>query len=162
MAALLQLGEWFDYLRQEGVFNNTRIILVADHGRNLGFFDHDNDPEFIHGLGFYLPLLMVKDFGATGFTTSEEFMTNADVPALSLEGLVESPANPYTGNVIDNSAKTENSVQHVIISAKWDVNENNGTQFIASEWASVSGDVRNKDNWVFSGVESVLPLDLEN
>lgn len=162
MAALLRLGEWFDYLRQEGVYDNTRIILAADHGRNLGIFDQDDDPEFLHDLVFYLPLLMVKDFGATGFTTSEEFMTNADVPALSLEGLVESPANPYTGNVIDNSAKTENSVQHVIISAKWDVNENNGTQFIASEWASVSGDVRNKDNWVFSGVESVLPLDLEN
>lgn len=31
MAALLQLGEWFDYLRDNGVYDNTRIILVADH-----------------------------------------------------------------------------------------------------------------------------------
>ena len=29
------LGDWFDYLRENGVYDNTRIILVADHGRDL-------------------------------------------------------------------------------------------------------------------------------
>lgn len=35
MAAMLRLGEWFDYLREEGVYDNTRIILVSDHGYRL-------------------------------------------------------------------------------------------------------------------------------
>lgn len=38
MAALLRLGEWMDYLRQENVYDNTRIIIVSDHGRDLGHF----------------------------------------------------------------------------------------------------------------------------
>ena len=35
MAAMLQLANWFDYMRENGVYDNTRIILVADHGRGL-------------------------------------------------------------------------------------------------------------------------------
>ena len=35
MAALIQLGKWFDYLRENGVYDNTKIILVADHGRDV-------------------------------------------------------------------------------------------------------------------------------
>ena len=30
MAAFLKLGEWFDYLRENGVYDNTRIIIVSD------------------------------------------------------------------------------------------------------------------------------------
>ena len=31
IASYIILGEWFDYLRENGVYDNTRIILVADH-----------------------------------------------------------------------------------------------------------------------------------
>ena len=34
-AALLRLGEWFDWMREQGVYDNTRIIIVSDHGRDL-------------------------------------------------------------------------------------------------------------------------------
>ena len=30
MAAMIQLGNWFDYLRENGVYDNTRIIVVSD------------------------------------------------------------------------------------------------------------------------------------
>ena len=36
MAAFLQLGRWFDSLRGQGVWDNTRIIVVSDHGCYLG------------------------------------------------------------------------------------------------------------------------------
>ena len=38
MAAMLQLAAWFDSLRENGVYDNTRIIIAADHGRNLKQF----------------------------------------------------------------------------------------------------------------------------
>ena len=39
IASYIALGEWFDYLRENGVYDNTRIIIVADHGSNLGQFN---------------------------------------------------------------------------------------------------------------------------
>ena len=49
MATFIQLGKWFDYLRENGVYDNTRIILVSDHARGLGQFDitcEGQDMEF--------------------------------------------------------------------------------------------------------------------
>ena len=69
MATYLKLGEWFDYLREQGVYDNTRIILVGDHGKGLAQYD-----LYCNGVDmeYYLPLLMVKDFDAHGFTVSDE------------------------------------------------------------------------------------------
>jgi phosphoesterase RecJ-like protein len=39
MAAALRLGEWFDWMKAEGVYDNTRIIIVADHGCDNGDFE---------------------------------------------------------------------------------------------------------------------------
>ena len=39
MATYLQLGNWFDYLRENDVYDNTRIIIVSDHGEGLNHFD---------------------------------------------------------------------------------------------------------------------------
>jgi len=107
MAAMILLGNWFDYLRENGLYDNTRIILVSDHGTHNGLLDETDD--LTTDIDYYLPLLMVKDFNAKGFTTSDAFMTNADVPTLSFEGLVESPVNPYTGNPINSSYKEEHA-----------------------------------------------------
>ena len=64
---MLKLGQWFDDLRQMGVYDNTRIILVADHGYYLY-----QSEVLVHQRGTidisnYFPLMMVKDFGSTGF-----------------------------------------------------------------------------------------------
>lgn len=146
MAALLQLGEWFDYLRDNGVYDNTRIILVADHAfplrqlSNLISDDGDFDAQQ------YYPLLMVKDFNAAGFTTSDEFMTNGDVPTLATSGLIENPTNPFTGKAIDSSEKTAHP-QYVIASNDWRIDENNGNQFLPGDWYSVQSDMRVSSNW---------------
>jgi len=155
MAAMILLGNWFDYLRENGLYDNTRIILVSDHGTHNGLLDETDD--LTTDIDYYLPLLMVKDFNAKGFTTSDAFMTNADVPTLSFEGLVESPVNPYTGNPINSSYKEEHAQQHVILSHDWQIKKNNGYQFLPSEWATVSGDVRNKDNWTFHMERTIFP-----
>lgn len=160
MKALMQLGTWFDELRESGVYDNTRIIIVSDHGRDLSVFD--TDPSLLHDIDFYQPMLLVKDFGAEGLTYSDDFMTNADVPALAMDDLIESPVNPFTGNAIDSSAKTDADKQYVIVSIDWDIGKNNGNQFLPAEWAAVSGDVSDKENWVFYTDPAVLPPEYEN
>ena len=157
MAAMLLLGEWFDYLRENGVYDNTRIILVSDHGSDRGQLEElMADPsDGLKNLEFYFPLLMVKDFDSHSFTTSREFMTNADVPTLATAGLIENPTNPFTGKAINSDEKTAHD-QFIIRSRKWKIAENNGTTFLPAQWASVSDDLWNLDNWTFYDEETVL------
>jgi YidC/Oxa1 family membrane protein insertase len=101
MAAFILLGKWFEYLKSIGVYDNTRIILVSDHGLQ-GLHALENFSGNIalpngDRLSFYNALLMMKDFNATGeLKKSDEFMTNADTPLLILKDIVDNPVNPFT------------------------------------------------------------------
>ena len=84
IAGLNQLVKWFDYLKSESVYDNTRIILVSDHGGN-NRYKTNRDTAGMEG---YNPMLMVKDFDSRGLLTrSEEFMTHSDTPYLAAENL---------------------------------------------------------------------------
>jgi len=147
MAAMLQLGKWFDYLRENDVYNNTRIIIVSDHGRALGQFDITCNGE---DMEYLLPLLMVKDFNSTGFTVSEEFMTNADVPTIAFSGIIDNPVNPFTGNPINSDGK--DGPQTALISDYWDTQYNKGNTFLPGSWYTfLGGDPHDQDSWVYSG-----------
>lgn len=154
ISAMLRLGEWFDYLRANGVYDNTRIILVADHGIAVHQFD---DMMFESPSGgrnfdvmFVNPLLMVKDFDAEGFSVDNSFMTNADTPALAMQGLIEDPVNPYTGNPVNMDPKDQDVVR-IIFSADTDILTNNGNTYTPGRWFSVTEDIFNEDNWEYLG-----------
>jgi hypothetical protein len=102
VASYIKLGEWFDYLRTNGVYDNTRIILVSDHGQDLDQFDIKCNGV---SMEYFMPLLMVKDFNAKGFTVNNNFMTNADTPTLATSGLINDPINPFTGIRINSDDK---------------------------------------------------------
>ena len=156
MAALLKVGEWFDYLRENGVYDNTRIIIVADHGFYVG---HDKDRIFeredrdIDTTGYY-PLLMVKDFNATGFTTSDTFMTNADVPSLAVQDLIEDARNPFTGKEITMDEKTAHD--QFIMTSKDYATSKKDTTFTPSGWAVITNNINDRDDWQFIDEEIVL------
>jgi len=159
MAAMIQLGKWFDYLRENNLYDNTRIILVSDHGRALNQFSdlvHDNGDSTSMDMEWYAPLLMVKDFNSTGFTTSDEFMTNGDVPTLATANIIQNPVNPMTGNQINNDAKSAGD-QYVIASEEWDVSTNNGNQFLPADWYSIHDNIWDTNNWKRVAVNSTSP-----
>ena len=159
MAAYMRLAEWFDYLREQGVYDNTRIILVSDHGRTLYQMDellHDEKTGDLGDLELYYPLLMVKDFNSEGFTTSTEFMTNADVATLATQGVIENPVNPFTGKEINNDEKYAHD-QYVIASLEANTNVNNGTQFIPGTWFAVSDNIWDINNWKYIDVVTTDP-----
>lgn len=158
MAAYLRLVQWFDYLKENGVYDNTKIILVSDHGQNLGQLKElvmDNGEDVFKNVEMYFPLLMVKDFDRHGFTTSDAFMTNADVPTLAAAGLIESPKNPFSGKEINSDEKNAHD-QFFILSSEWDVLTNNGNTFMPARWGSVKENIWNKENWTFYETETVL------
>ena len=148
MAACIALGEWFDYLRENGLYDNTRIIIVSDHGdERLTQFDDLLVEDLRFDAQSVNPILMVKDFGSMGFTVSDVFMTNADTPLIAFEGLVEDPVNPFTGNLMTGTDKTED--QLIYISDNLNTLENSGTQFEDPDgyWLTVHDDIRDDDNW---------------
>ena len=146
MAAMIQLGNLMDALRDRDVYDNTRIILVSDHGRPIdqfpdAYFDGKLGPEAAQAF------LMVKDFHSTEFTVDTTFMTNADVPTLAMQDVIDNPVNPFTGKPIDSSAKYERPI-HVYYTAYWNTAENNGTTFVDDgRWYEVHDNVWDINNW---------------
>ncbi|MCR5649968.1 MAG: membrane protein insertase YidC [Lachnospiraceae bacterium] len=133
MSAFLSIGKWIDQLKQNGLYDNTRIILVADHGYWLRAFDdmlYDKD-GIVMDLDMFTPLLMVKDFGDGDFETSNEFMTNADVPSLAMKDLIKDPVNPYTGKSI-NSDQKKDRLQFV---------------YGIDHWYGIHDDIYDMKNW---------------
>ena len=150
MGALLSIGKWLEYLKSNGLYDNTRIIIAADHGYCYFLFDDlmkdvGNGEEI--DLEMFMPLLMVKDFADENTTekapkslvTSDEFMTNADVPALAMEGLIQNPVNPFTKNKFLPDRKYSGPLYALE----------------ASIWFSVKpDDVYNPDNWTVTDPNS--------
>ena len=99
VASLLRIGLWLEQLQKDGVYDNTRIIIVADHGRDVytpGFSGFTNNARVY---GDYHPLFLYKDFKQRGDVQEDmSFMTNADAAILAIRDLPVSTKNPFTGN----------------------------------------------------------------
>lgn len=147
MASLIQLGKWFDYMRENDVYDNTRIIIVSDHGRGLNQFDNMQfGPNACENVMFFNSLLLVKDFNSTEFKTDNQFMTVADVPTIATNGLVENPKNPFTEKPLNNEAKY-NQPHRIFFSDVYDVNINNGNTFLPGTWITVHDNIFDMNNW---------------
>jgi len=120
-AAIKRLSDYFEFLKQHEVYDNTRIILVSDHGiLDNSFVTKTNLP---FSVDHFNPLLLIKDFNAKGgMKTDTVFMTNADVPTLTMKDLIENPVNPFTGNAITSTGE-KNKPQLIMIDRVHDKNE---------------------------------------
>lgn len=158
MAAMIQLGNWFDYLKENDVYDNTRIILVSDHGKaakQLDNFILDDGTDPLKDVETYYPLLMVKDFGSKEFVESDTFMTNADVPALAMENLIKDPVNPFTGKAINSDEKNAHD-QFIVMSLKWGTLDSNDNTYPPTGWAGVKDNIWDRNNWTFYDEPIVL------
>lgn len=110
-ACIEAIGNWLNLLKENDAYDNTRIIIVADHGIGYGpTSDEKYTTSKINGFAkdHLNPLLLVKDFNENGsLKTDNTFMTNADTPTLAVSGLVENPISPFTGNVLSNASKND-------------------------------------------------------
>ena len=154
LASYAALGDWFDYLREQGVYDNTRIILVSDHGIIYWIFGYTQD-----SLGHYTDLvsfnclMMVKDFNSSGFSTCDDFITNAETPIIAFDGLIDNPTNPFTGNPIESQLNHADDFLY-FYSGFHNVEENNGNTFLPDDWYTYdpsSGDIFDESAWTFYG-----------
>lgn len=166
ISAFMMLGQWFDTLREQGVYDNTRIIIVSDHGCYLGLSGvnlKDTVPGAAASSQYevdqwadttcYNPLLMVKDFGAKGFTTDTGFMTNAETPVFAFKGVINSPVNPFTGNPVSSEGRNEDV--HRIVESDWAISLNDGNFFTNPLYITFRGtDIFNPEGWSVAGAGS--------
>ena len=135
-AALMQLAQWFRFLRENGLWENTRILVVSDHGYEMGLNhiltgsgEGANALDPYDGVMAYNALMMIKDFGnGNEFTVDNSFMTIADMPSEAMRGLIENPVNPFTGNPVSEDAKYSEDEQYVMLT-DWRIAENHGNRF---------------------------------
>ena len=142
MASLQKICDWINYLKENGVYDNTRIIIIADHG-----YQYDED-SFSYAA--YNPMLLVKDFNSTGkLKTDDSFMTNADVPYLAMNGLIDNPVNPNTGNPISMDPKFNEKVL-ITTTEDWEVNKLGDKCYLDTKntyWYAVNNDIFTMENW---------------
>ena len=97
IAAYKQISKFLQYLKDNNVYDNTRIIIVSDHGYHHHYTTFDNFEDPVQPSSFNC-LLMVKDFNKIGEVKADyAFMTNADTLFFAKEGLDVSDVNPFTG-----------------------------------------------------------------
>jgi|GEM_PF-1022512 len=105
---LILVAKWFQYLKDNGVYDNTRIIIVSDHGRDV-FDPYLTPPGKKFPVQSYYRahnhgLFMIKDFNQRGPMKQDyTFMTSSDTPWVAFNGIVDGE-NPYTGNKIEQPA----------------------------------------------------------
>lgn len=110
-ATLLQVAKWLDYLKNISVYDNTRIIIVADHGAELSLPPFRR-MKYGEEYASYNPLFLYKDFNAKGnLKTDNTFMTNADTIFLATKNLGLTENNPFTGNALNDFNKKD--VAHI-------------------------------------------------
>ncbi|WP_296012964.1 hypothetical protein [uncultured Treponema sp.] len=98
VATLKQIGLWIDLIKENGCFNNTRIVITSDHGHDQKIKSgSDKETDFYNNkMLYYNPLLMVKDFNSNSeIKVDNKFMTNADTIFLASDGIIPELKNPF-------------------------------------------------------------------
>jgi YidC/Oxa1 family membrane protein insertase len=152
IASFLLLEKYFCFLKDAGIYDNTRIILVSDHG--FAYRDTKNEVLLPNGsnLQSFHPLLMVKDFRTENeyskdrFMIDSSFMTNADTVFFALKDIIENPVNPFTAKPLQ--VYKDNGVNVVTIGAlssyrhtkyKYNIGKN--------QWLHVHDNIFDLSNW---------------
>ncbi len=149
MAVLSLYAKFFDYLKENGVYDNTRIIIVSDHGttlKNEDFGLTDDFPKLSKSQ--VTATLLVKDFGKTGAVTEKnDFMTNADTPYLATKEIVENAENPFTHFPFRVEDKAP--LIKIQVSKAQSTRIRNETKFPVpkDEWFAVKDDIYVRENW---------------
>ena len=143
VAVYLQIGRWLDYLRKNGAFDNTRIIIVSDHGRGVDIPNGDSQVAWYHAL------LMEKDFDSNSEVRIDNtFMTVADVLFLAKKGLSVSDINPFTGKKLVQEKENGVNIYHTL---DWNAEHFRDAykfELDKSRAWHVSDDIYDKENWI--------------
>ncbi len=148
MACTLKLADFFDYLKDAGVYDNTRIIIVSDHGIGIKCGDMNNNTGFNFVKENFTAALFVKDFNSRGtMKVSHDFMCNADTPYLATKELIPNAKNPFTNKPFYK----ENKNDWIIFADNTPISTRHRKELkhpvADDEWFTVKDDIFVDSNW---------------
>jgi arylsulfatase A-like enzyme len=147
-AFYIKIGEWLEELKKNNVYDNSRIIIVSDHGHNMNTGIADTELAIPNvRREAYNPVLLFKDFNNRGeLRTDMSFMTNADVPFLALDGIAET-INPFSGKSLRENPKAQGI--YITTNHLWQPHKHKrGTFNIdADQWLFVHDNIFDPNNW---------------
>jgi len=155
MLAFLLISKWFDYLKENGVWDNTKIIIAADHGYHISRNNISMNIPLPDGskLQRFNNMLMIKDFGASKeLSVDPTFMTSADIPAIVVKDIIDNPQNPFTSEPF----YTDKDSGVIIPTTHWKPITSHAKYTYAiknNEWLKVKENVFKKENWTTYSVE---------
>ncbi|MDR2408097.1 MAG: YidC/Oxa1 family membrane protein insertase, partial [Bacteroidales bacterium] len=148
-AFYLRFSGWLEALKENNVYDNTRIIIVSDHGASVDSKQFkDNFPFPGERREKYNPVLLVKDFNSRGSPkTDMALMTTADVPVLALKGIDNNPTNPFTNKSITMDYKYSGVV--ITTNHKPNVADHGKYTFKIrdNQWIQVKNNIFDANNW---------------
>ena len=110
MATFKTIGNWLKYLQDNGCYDNTRIIIVSDHGRSLDLKSFDSEVLRIGSL--FNATLLVKDFNSNfELKTDNKLCMNADTLYFATKDLDISENNPFTNLQLTKFREKENIIE---------------------------------------------------
>jgi YidC/Oxa1 family membrane protein insertase len=150
VAALKRVGLWIQFLKDNDVYDNSRIIIVSDHSNLLYSEKMSHFTQNKYRYNSFNSLLLFKDFNSNQkLKIDNSFMTVADAPLLAIEDIIKDAKNPFTninmynrinkdivnvysgyGNPEGNSKKKFETYNNESFSVKENI-------FIETNWGSV-------------------------
>ena len=80
-----ELARLFDYLRKNGLYDRTLVVLLADHGESLGEHGEDEHGFFIYNSTLHVPLIFKLPRGEGVPRVVHRLVGTIDVPPTILE-----------------------------------------------------------------------------
>jgi hypothetical protein len=141
---------WMDWMKREGVYDETLIIMVSDHGNNSGdqgfrIEGSLDNPLDRHELSRARSLLMVKPFGARGpVKLDRRLLGTADTPAILFNKLGR--ADGYGPNpVVGEATMGSRVLSFARVHGDWaDFLDEEGARFT---YYTVRGDIDDPAAW---------------
>lgn len=152
MAVFRLLSEFFDFLKANGVYDNTRIIIVSDHGTVTEVPEFKNNLPKLNKQNVVAALL-VKDFGSRGGVREDlTFMTNADTPYLATKDIIPDAKNPFTGLPFKIDSKEPYVKIQVAQAQSTRIRKQPAFPVRKDEWFTVKDNIFVTENWAaYSG-----------
>ncbi|MBR0494632.1 MAG: membrane protein insertase YidC [Treponema sp.] len=140
--------DFFDYLKQNGVYDNTKIIIVSDHGMPDNSEAMKNFKTNAPLKSLYVATLIVKDFNSHGeIKTDYTYMTNADTPYLAAKDVIKDAKHPFTGKPLEVEDKNAYSILNNSRAQSTRIRKEKAFDVKPNEWYTVKDNIFIDENW---------------
>ncbi|MCP4298501.1 MAG: hypothetical protein GY786_23185 [Proteobacteria bacterium] len=156
--ALMHISKFITQLKEKGIYDVTKLILVSDHGlwhiKGTGTFNQEmrknmrrienESRENRISMPILQPLLLVKDFNRKNknLKIDNTFMSNADVPSIVCSAIGGCP-----GIIPDPTKQPIQNRKLYINNAFLDSGTKNGEVFVISNQYEVTNSIFEWKNW---------------